>query len=957
MLLLSISKEVEEVKMASDKQLVRKYGRIADQIIALEPKMRALKDEDFPKKTKEFKEYLSQSNRDVDTLLIEAYALAREAARRILGLNAFKVQLIGAIVLNSGDIAQMRTGEGKTLTGLFPTYLNALTGKGVHIVTVNEYLSQRDSEINGQVFDFLGVSYGLNSANASKSEKREAYAQDITYTTNSEIGFDYLRDNMVSNFDQKVQRGLNFAIIDEADSILIDESRTPLIISGGSTIVANMYQAAYQFAKTLKTGSENDVEVDLETKQVYLTEKGMQKAKDYFSVNDLFSIENTELFHLILNALKAEFTFKEGVEYTVQNGEILLIDQFTGRIMHGRSYSDGLQQALQAKENVEIEEETATLATITYQNFYRLYAKLSGMTGTAKTEEEEFIKIYNTRVIVIPTNKPIVRKDAEDYTFGTKHASLKHLVQEVKEFHAKGNPILIGTTSVESSEQISRYLTKAGLKYEMINAKNHGREADIIARAGQKGAITLATNMAGRGTDIKLGEGVAELGGLVVFGVEHNEARRIDDQLRGRSGRQGDPGFSRFYISMEDELMIRFTSPKIRKNFLRLGDDYIKSRIFNRAVNNAQKKLEGMNFDQRKNVLDYDNIVAQQRETMYSQRDDILTTPDIELVIRRMFYTTAYELVLKYSRIVQGERTLEVNNLLSSIDGKLIPKGEFKAQDFEGLENNQIAELITKAMMKFYHGKTEGIGSEVVQKMARGIILEAFDRHWTTHLNVVSKLKSGIYLQQYAQNNPLSEYVEQATRLYNKMKVEIAEDVSDKLSKVILRDVETTNQPQQIEITDKDIDAIFAETGITREDLNPEILREKFAQLKAKVDAQDETKLKRLKVQEDILQGLVIELAKRGMPVVNNEINLNQSDVNQMIKTFGFENQEFTREQVEAKFKELAEGKTVNELFSLNVALQVLGSIADEMKKINDNNNQDDPKPGEKVGEKRSKIG
>lgn len=715
--------------MASDKHLVRKYGKIAEQIMALEPQMRALKDSDFPKKTEEFKEYLQQEGNSVNDLLIEAYAVAREAARRVLGLNAFKVQLIGAIVLNGGDIAQMRTGEGKTLTGLFPTYLNALTSKGVHIVTVNEYLSQRDSEINGRVFSFLGVTYGLNSSTASKNEKRVAYAQDITYTTNSEIGFDYLRDNMVTDFEDKVQRGLNFAIIDEADSILIDESRTPLIISGGSAIVANMYQAAKQFATTLKAGADEDVEVDLETKQVYLTEKGMKKAKEFFSVDDLFSIENTELFHLILNALKAEFTFKEGVEYTVQDGEILLIDQFTGRIMQGRSYSDGLQQALQAKEDVEIEEETATLATITYQNFYRLYAKLSGMTGTAKTEEEEFIKIYNTRVIVIPTNKPILRKDQEDYTFATKNASLKHLIQEVKEFHAKGNPILIGTTSVESSEQISHYLDKANLKYEMINAKNHGREAEIIAKAGQAGSITLATNMAGRGTDIKLGKGVADLGGLVVFGVEHNEARRIDDQLRGRSGRQGDPGFSRFYISMEDELMVRFTSPKIRKNFLRLGDDYIKSHIFNRAVNNAQKKLEGMNFDQRKNVLDYDNIIAQQRETMYAQRDDILTTRNIELVIKRMFYTTAYELVLKYSKVIQGERTLEAQALLKRIDGTLVPRNEFQPMDFDGLENSQIAEKITNAMMKFYEAKVEGISPEVVEKMDRGIILDAFDSH------------------------------------------------------------------------------------------------------------------------------------------------------------------------------------------------------------------------------------
>ncbi|ATG97645.1 preprotein translocase subunit SecA [Mesoplasma lactucae] len=945
--------------MASDKRLIKKYGKIADKIIALEPQMRELKDEDFKTKTQEFKDYLQVEGNEVDDILVEAYAVAREAARRILGMNAFRVQLIGAIVLNSGDIAQMRTGEGKTLTGLFPAYLNALTGKGVHIVTVNEYLSERDAEINGEVFDFLGITHGVNSSSASKAEKRDAYAQDITYTTNSELGFDYLRDNMVDNFADKVQRGLNFAIIDEADSVLIDEARTPLIISGGSATVANLYKAADQFSKTLKVGENDDAEVDLETKQVYLTEKGIQKAKEFFSVNDLFSTQNTELYHLILNALKAQFTFKEGVEYTVRDDEIMLIDQLTGRIMEGRAYSDGLQQALQAKEGVYIEEETATLASITYQNFYRLYAKLSGMTGTAKTEEEEFIKIYNTRVVVVPTNRPVIRKDETDLTFGTKNAALKHLMGEVKEVHEKGNPILIGTTSVDSSEQIANYLDKAGFDYQMINAKNHGREAEIVAHAGEKGAITLATNMAGRGTDIKLTPEVKELGGLVVFGVEHNEARRIDDQLRGRSGRQGDPGYSRFYISMEDELMIRFTTAKTRQQFLKLGDDYIKSRLFNRSVNNAQKKLEGMNFDQRKNVLDYDNIVAQQRETMYAQRDDILTTENIEVVVERMFYTTAYELVLKHAKIIRDERTLDAESLLKEIDGKYVPKGEFKPSDFDGLENNQIAKKITNAMMKFYHGKVDGVDKNVVDRMDRGIILEVFDDNWTRHINIVSKLKSGIYLEQYAQNNPLSEYVEKATKLFNDMKVKIAEQVTDRLSQVVLREVATDRQPEQIEITDEDIEKIFNETGISKEDLSPEVLSQKFADLKAKVDPKDTDKLKRLKVQEDILQGLVIELQKRGIqPQPPKEINLTEEDVNNIIKSFGFEEQEFTKQQVEDKYKELAENRTPNEMFQLEVARQVLLSIADQIENIKANQAKNEDKgSGQKVSKGRAKIG
>ncbi|KAJ3619874.1 hypothetical protein Zmor_008716 [Zophobas morio] len=713
--------------MARDKKIIKSYGVVADQVMAMDEYMTALSDEELAGKTKEFKDRLAQGD-TLDDLLVEAYAVVREAAFRKLGLKAYRVQLIGGIILHYGDVAEMRTGEGKTLTGLFPAYLNALSGLGVNIVTVNEYLSQRDSEINGMVYNFLGMTVGLNGRSLTKDKKREAYACDVTYTTNAELGFDYLRDNMVFDLAQKVQRGLNYAIIDEADSVLIDEARTPLIISGGRQNRANLYQAADAYAKTLS--SEHDVDFDLESKQVYLTDSGVAKAQSYFSIKSLFDVNNTELFHLIMNALKANFVFKNGVEYTVRDNEIILIDQFTGRVMPGRAYSDGLQQALQAKEGVRIEEETQTVATITYQNFYRLYNKICGMTGTAKTEEEEFIKIYNTRVVVCPTNLPVIRDDQPDYTFATKHAALKKMVEDIRTINEVGRPILIGTTSVESSEQVARYLEKANLKFEMINAKNHAREADIIEKAGQLKSITLATNMAGRGTDIKLSKEVKELGGLFVFGVERNEARRIDNQLRGRAGRQGDPGTSRFYISMEDDLMVRFTVQKLRDRFVKiLGEDFMQSKMFHRAITGAQKKLEGLNFDQRKNVLDYDNVLAQQREAIYAQRDNILEQKDLKVVIERFEYTTAFELLIEHSEVVRGEKTLNVKSLISSIEGKLVPDGSLTESMFTGKENRQIAKGIQEQMFKFYLARIDNVPEDVIYGMEKRTILQSLDRY------------------------------------------------------------------------------------------------------------------------------------------------------------------------------------------------------------------------------------
>lgn len=844
--------------MASDRSLVRQYGKIADQIMALEPQMQSLADATFVEKTNELKARVAQGE-DLDNLLIEAYALVREAAWRCLSLKAYRVQLIGAIILHRGDIAEMRTGEGKTLVGIFPAYLNALSGLGVHIVTVNEYLSQRDSEINGKVFSLLGITVGLNHSNLNKAQKKLAYAQDVTYTINSELGFDYLRDNMVQTPDAKVQRGLNYAIIDEADSILIDEARTPLIISGGQLNRANMYQLVDQFVKTLKT--PEDVEIDWESKQVFLNEVGMKKAQQHFSLNNLFDINNTELFHLIMNSLRANFTFKNNVEYAVRDNEIVLIDQFTGRIMDGRSYSDGLQQAIQAKEHVQIEEETTTLATITYQNFYRLYAKIAGMTGTAKTEEEEFIKIYNTRVVVTPPNKPVIRKDETDLIFGTKNSALKELVKNVQAVHEAGNPILIGTTSVESSEQVAHYLKNAKLHFEMINAKNHAQEAEIIAKAGQKKAITLSTNMAGRGTDIKLGRGVVELGGLVVFGVERNEARRIDNQLRGRAGRQGDPGRSKFFISMEDEMMVRFTTPKMRERFRKLGDDHIKSRILTRSVTNAQKKLEGLNFDQRKDILDYDNILAQQRETMYAQRDDILFATDLKVVIKKFQITTAYDLISEYSTLMRGEKKVNYQQLLTAIDGRLIPHGAFQPEIFEGREDNEVVNLLVEQMMTFYTLRIADVPEDVVLGMERQLILRSFDNYWTKHIDIASKLRSGIYLQQYAQNNPLAEYVDQATNLFNKTKINIAKEVISNLAQVVLRQVEAPTEPQPMVITDQDIDKILQEVGLDKTQLNREKINSHFMDLMTK--ATDNTVRNHLEQQRSILIGLTYELERR----------------------------------------------------------------------------------------------
>jgi preprotein translocase subunit SecA len=630
-----VSNFIDKIFRLEARELAR-YGREADRVISFEDTMKALTDDQLRAKTDEFRKELA-AGKTLNDIKYEAFAVAREGARRTLNQFPFKVQIIGALVLNNGFVAEMKTGEGKTLTATMTVYLNALAGNGVHVVTVNEYLAARDADWMGQIYRFLGLTVGVNLASKTTEEKRQAYLCDITYTTNSELGFDYLRDNMTPSVQGRVLRGLKYAVVDEADSILIDESRTPLIISGGSKAAASQYLVADRFVKTLK--KEVDFTIDIKTKTCNLTDDGNNKAERMFGIRNLYDPENQDLVHRIHQALKANFIMGRDVEYMVDpNRQIQLIDQFTGRIMKGREYNDGLQQAIQAKEGVEIKQETTVLATITYQNFFRLYKKLSGMTGTAKTEEEEFEKIYNMKVICIPTNRPVVREDATDYIFGTHDFKLKALVKEVKARHEKGQPILIGTVSVESNEEISKLLTDAGIPHEVLNAKNQAREAEIISHAGEKGAVTLATNMAGRGTDIKLGPGVKELGGLCVFGTERHESRRIDNQLRGRSGRQGDPGFTRFYVSFDDDLMRRFAPDNLRKMFVnQLQDQPLENKTLVNAVTNAQKQIEGQNFDVRKNLLDYDDVLAKQRQIIYDHRDRIMMAEDIQELIHGYF--------------------------------------------------------------------------------------------------------------------------------------------------------------------------------------------------------------------------------------------------------------------------------------------------------------------------------
>ena len=747
-----------------EKRRLKKLSKLANKVISFEKQMAGLNDDDLKAKTTEFRKRISDGE-TLDDLLPEAFAVSREAARRTLGQFPYPVQIMGAIVLHQGDVAEMRTGEGKTLTATMAVYLNALAGKGVHVVTVNEYLAARDAEWMGQIYRFLGLTVGVNLREKTAREKRDEYLCDITYTTNSEVGFDYLRDNMASSVDGRVLRGLEFAVIDEADSILIDESRTPLIISGGSKVSASSYNVADRFVKTLR--KDKHFVVDIKTKTANLTDEGNKLAERMFGVNNIYDPQYNDLVHRIHNALKANYTMARDVEYMVDpNREIQLIDQFTGRIMPGREYRDGLHQAIQAKENVTIKEETVTMATITYQNFFRLYTKLSGMTGTAKTEEEEFRKIYNMRVIQIPTNRPVVREDAVDRVYAKKEDKLNALVAEVKERHAKGQPILIGTSSVESSEEISALLTTHGLKHEVLNAKNHAREAEIVALAGNKGQITIATNMAGRGTDIKINDEVKALGGLAVLGTERHEARRIDNQLRGRSGRQGDPGFSRFYVSFDDLLMKRFASDMMLGLVEKMGNDALENKMFTNAISGAQKRIEGQNFDTRKNLLEYDDVLAKQRSIVYKKRDSIMFAGDIKDLVQEQFSLAANFLARKAIPQTSKDRLVDGELLKKVMEPNYLFEGTIKPSAYHESPVEEIAEDLMILMYRRYQARRKEWGEELADRIEREITLRAIDRNWTTHIDTMAHLREGIHLRSYANTNPLQDYVNEGYTLF-----------------------------------------------------------------------------------------------------------------------------------------------------------------------------------------------
>ena len=763
-----------------------KFKKIADQVMALDEDMQKLSDEELKAKTTEFKERLANGE-TLEDIKVEAFAVAREAADRAIGLKPFYVQILGGLAIHYGNIAEMKTGEGKTLVATMPAYLNALEGKGVHIVTVNEYLAGRDADWMGSVYKFLGLTVGVNLREQSPREKQEVYNCDITYSTNNEIGFDYLRDNMVVNAKDRVQRPLNFAIVDEVDSILIDEARTPLIISGGHQQAANLYIEADRFAKTLK---EDDGYIyDEKTKSVVLDEKGIKEGEKFFKVKNLFDLDNTNLVHYINQALRANFSMHNDVDYVVKDGKIVIVDQFTGRLMQGRQYSDGLHQAIQAKEGVEIEEETKTLATITFQNLFRMYNKLSGMTGTAKTEEEEFRDIYNMYVIEIPTNKPIARKDYGDLIFATKNGKYKAIVQEIKERHATGQPILVGTVAVETSELISSMLKKEGIKHEVLNAKNNAREAEIIAKAGEKGAVTIATNMAGRGTDIKLTDETRKLGGLVVIGTERHESRRIDNQLRGRSGRQGDPGFSQFCVSFEDDLMVRFGTDRAKTLLQRVGfndDMSIRNKMISKSIESAQTTVEGNNFDTRKNLLQYDDVINQQREYIYDRRNEILDCESIHETILQTLKDFSHELVFSHIAPEGYLTELDLNEILEQLNTEFLKK-EVKFHDIKDMNETELEKYIYDRIEKEYNDKLKDIPTEIANEFEKAISLRVIDTHWMEHINTMDHLREGIGLRGYAQENPLTAYTTEGFALYEDMLNRIDKETAIYLLKAEIR--------------------------------------------------------------------------------------------------------------------------------------------------------------------------
>ena len=804
----------------ANRREVKSLSKLADKVLAKDEEYSNLSDEELVNKTEEFKAYIQEQKEKgkdtpdiLDKILVDAFAAAREGALRSLGMKPYKVQIMGGIALHRGDIAEMRTGEGKTLTATMPVYLNALAGEGVHVVTVNEYLSQRDAQEMGVFYNYMGLSVGLNLNSLNSEEKRAAYNADITYSTNNELGFDYLRDNMVKTVEARVQRPLNYAVIDEVDSVLIDEARTPLIISGEGQESTSLYQVANAFVKTLKKaeeedGSDGDYTLDIKTKSIQLSENGIDKAESYFGLNNLYELKNVDLTHHINQALKANYTMSLDVDYVVaEDGEILIVDQFTGRTMPGRRFSEGLHQAIEAKEGVPIQKESKTMATITFQNFFRMYKKLSGMTGTGKTEEEEFRNIYNMFVTTIPTNRPIQRIDAPDYIYSNMEAKFNAVAQEVKERYDTGQPVLLGTVSIETSELVSKLLYKYGVPHKVLNAKQNESEAEIIKQAGQRGSVTIATNMAGRGTDIKLGEGVRELGGLAVIGTERHESRRIDNQLRGRSGRQGDPGYSRFYLSLEDELMVRFGADRLQKIMGKDDDTPLESRMVSRSVESAQKRVEGNNYDSRKQVLQYDDVLRKQREIMYAERNEVLENEVVTDIIQDMIgdavdKTMAY-IVENMEAHSEKEETEEIIKSLNEKFLGLKPITDSEYSDV--MSDDEIRELVLHRINLELAEKRELLGDETMNSFEKYILLNAIDDRWTDHIDQMDQLRKGIFLRSYGQIDPLREYKTEGYQMFEDMIDDIQVEVVTNLMRIRVErheEIEMKQEPTNLVTND-----------------------------------------------------------------------------------------------------------------------------------------------------------
>ena len=804
----------------ANRREVKSLSKLADKVLAKDEEYSNLSDEELVNKTEEFKAYIQEQKEKgkdtpdiLDKILVDAFAAAREGALRSLGMKPYKVQIMGGIALHRGDIAEMRTGEGKTLTATMPVYLNALAGEGVHVVTVNEYLSQRDAQEMGVFYNYMGLSVGLNLNSLNSEEKRAAYNADITYSTNNELGFDYLRDNMVKTVEARVQRPLNYAVIDEVDSVLIDEARTPLIISGEGQESTSLYQVANAFVKTLKKaeeedGSDGDYTLDIKTKSIQLSENGIDKAESYFGLNNLYELKNVDLTHHINQALKANYTMALDVDYVVaEDGEILIVDQFTGRTMPGRRFSEGLHQAIEAKEGVPIQKESKTMATITFQNFFRMYKKLSGMTGTGKTEEEEFRNIYNMFVTTIPTNKPIQRIDAPDFIYSNMEAKFNAVAQEVKERYDKGQPVLLGTVSIETSELVSKLLYKYGVPHKVLNAKQNESEAEIIKQAGQRGSVTIATNMAGRGTDIKLGEGVRELGGLAVIGTERHESRRIDNQLRGRSGRQGDPGYSRFYLSLEDELMVRFGADRLQKIMGKDDDTPLESRMVSRSVESAQKRVEGNNYDSRKQVLQYDDVLRKQREIMYAERNEVLENEVVTDIIQDMIGDAVDKTMAFITENLEAHSEKEeTEEIIKSLNEKFLGQKPITESEYSDvMSDDEIRELVLHRINLELAEKRELLGDETMNSFEKYILLNAIDDRWTDHIDQMDQLRKGIFLRSYGQIDPLREYKTEGYQMFEDMIDDIQVEVVTNLMRIRVErheEIEMKQEPTNLVTND-----------------------------------------------------------------------------------------------------------------------------------------------------------